>query len=301
MAETGRVIEEQLRKLTVDGTEVLVLRDESSVAREAARRTVDGLRAAIEMRGLAHLSLTGGSSAIPLYRELATAEWRRAIPWTEVHMWWGDDRFVPRDHPESNAGLAYRLLFAVAAHAGESGSVGADGVDVLAGDAPGLPIDADKVHPIQAEEAIAREAGGERAAQRYAEELGRWLPYAPDGAPEFDVFLAGVGPDGHTLSVFPGSPALAPDAPIVMAVPAPTHVEPHLGRVTLSARVLPAAGLVLVMASGAAKSEVIAQVLGDERDIERWPAQAALLANAVWLLDAEAAAGLPLGYGTNSR
>lgn len=284
-----------LRRLAVGGAHVFVLPDEESVSREAARRTVEGLRAAIEMRGVAHLALTGGSSAIPLYRELASGEWRRAIAWREVHMWWGDDRFVPRDHPESNTGLAYRLLFDVAAHAGESGGIGAEGVDVLAGDAPGLPIDADKVHPIEAEEAIARGAPAEWAAQRYAEDLERWLPYDASGAPVFDVFLTGVGPDGHTLSVFPGSPALAPDAPIVMATPAPTHAEPHLARVTLSARVLPAAGLVIVMATGTSKTEVIADVLGDERDPERWPAQAALLPNAVWLLDTEAAAGLTPG------
>ncbi len=281
-----------MRRLTVSGAEVFVLRDEVSLAREAARRTVEGLRAAIEARGVAHLALTGGSTAVPLYRELATAGWRNAIAWNEVHMWWGDERFVPRDHPESNAGLAYRVLFDLAAHAGETGSVGAEAVDVLAGDAPGLPVDPEKVHPIEAEEAIARSAQGAWAAQRYADELERWLPNDADGAPAFDVFLAGVGPDGHTLSVFPGSPALAADAPIVMAVPAPQHVEPHLARVTLSARVLPAAGVVLVMAAGTAKSEVIATVLGDERDPERWPAQAAVLANSVWLLDAEAASGL---------
>ncbi len=283
-----------MRGLAIDGAEVLVLPNEESVAREAARRTVEGLRSALEARGVAHLALTGGSSAIPLYRDLSAGEWRHAINWSDVHMWWGDDRFVPRDHPESNAGLAYRLLFDVAAHSGESGD-GAEAVDVLAGDAPGLPIDPDKVHPIEIEEAIARGAPAEWAAQRYAEDLERWLPHDAGGAPVFDVFLTGVGPDGHTLSVFPGSPALAADAPMVMAVPAPTHVEPHLARVTLSVRVLPAAGLVIVMASGAAKSEVIAQVLGAERDPERWPARAAILPNALWLLDAEAAAGLPLG------
>jgi len=284
-----------MRRLAVDGAEVLVLRDEASIAREAARRTVDALRAAIEMRGTAHLALTGGSSAIPLYQDLAAGPWRSAISWQEVHMWWGDDRFVPRDHPESNAGLAYRLLFDVAAHSGETGGIGAAAVDVLAGDAPGLPIDPDKVHPMFAEEAIARGAGPEWAAERYAQELVRWLPNGAGGMPVFDVFLTGVGPDGHTLSVFPGSSALAADAPIVMGVPAPTHVEPHLARVTLSARVMPAAEVLIVMASGAAKAQVIADVLGGVHDPSRWPAQSALLPNAVWLLDEEAAAGLAPG------
>lgn len=283
-----------IRRLAVGGADVLVLRDEESVSREAARRTVDGLRAAIESRGVAHLALTGGSSAVSLYRVMAQDPWRSALAWDSVHMWWGDDRLVPRDHPESNAGLAYRMLFAVAAHAGESGA-GAEGVDVLAGDAGGLVIDADKVHPMPAEEAIARGADGTWAAQRYVEDLERWLPNGTGGVPVFDVLLAGVGPDGHIFSVFPDSPALADGAPVVMAVPAPEHVEPHLARITLSTRVLPAAASVIVMASGAAKADGVATVLGDERDPSRWPSQAALLPNAVWLLDADVASALTSG------
>lgn len=290
--ETGEPV---IRRLAVGGADVVVLRDEEAVSGEACRRTVEGLRAAIEARGVAHLALTGGSSAVSLYRVMAQDPWRSALPWDSVHMWWGDDRFVPRDHPESNAGLCYRLLFALSAHAGESGAGGAEAVDVLAGEAPGLGIDPDKVHPMEAEEAIARAADGAWAAQRYVEELERWLPNGTGGAPSFDVLLAGIGPDGHMFSVFPGSPALADSAPIVMAVPAPTHVEPHLARITLATRVLGAAGSVIVMASGAGKADVIATVLGDERDPQRWPSQAALLPNAVWLLDADAASGLAVG------
>ena len=92
--------------MRIGDAEVVVLPDEPAVARAAAERTVAVLRAALEMHGTAHLALTGGSSAVTLYRELAGNPWRDAIDWREVHMWWGDDRFVPRDHPESNAGLA---------------------------------------------------------------------------------------------------------------------------------------------------------------------------------------------------
>ncbi|MEX2547944.1 MAG: 6-phosphogluconolactonase [Chloroflexota bacterium] len=281
--------ESVVRQLIVDGAEIVVLADEDSVAREAAARTVAALRAALEARGSAHLALTGGSSAIPLYRVLAADPWRHAIPWHEVHLWWGDERFVPRDHPESNSGLAYRILLAIGAHSGESGT-GAEGVDVLAGDVPGLPVDADKVHPIPAEEAIADGLDTHWAAQAYADEIERLVPKNAAGVPAFDAILLGIGPDGHTLSVFPGSPALGPTAPIVVATPAPEHVEPHLPRVTLSARVLAAAGAVIVMASGSGKQEVLGRILGAERDPARWPAQAAILPNAVWLLDEAVAA-----------
>jgi 6-phosphogluconolactonase len=280
-----------VRQFRVGEAEILVLPDEPAVAREGSRRTVDGLGRAISERGEAHLALSGGSSAIALYRELRQPEWRSAIPWDRVHFWWGDERFVPLDHPESNAGLAYRLLFAVPAHAGESGQ-GGEGVDVLAGDVPGLPIDADRVHPVEVEDTIGVAGTVDLAAQRYADDLERWLPRGAGGVPAFDVFLTGVGPDGHTLSMFRGSPALAPDAPVVLGVPAPAHVEPRLARVTLSARMLAAASEVLVMTAGEAKANVLAQVLGQERDPARWPAQAALLPNAVWLLDEAVAARL---------
>jgi 6-phosphogluconolactonase len=128
------------------------------------------------------------------------------------------------------------------------------------------------------------------AAQRYADDLDRHVPSARGGVPRFDVLLSGLGPDGHMMSIFPGSPALAPDAPIALAIPAPVHVEPKLPRVTLSARVLAQAGSVLMMSTGASKAEIVASVLGDKSEPSRWPAQSALLANATWLLDVAAAA-----------
>jgi 6-phosphogluconolactonase len=281
-----------MRSLSVDGTHVAVLADESAVAAEATRRLIDEVAGALGAHGTAHVVLTGGSSAVALYRTLAASPRRAEVPWEHVHWWWGDERFVPRDHPESNAGLAYRTLFAFSAIFGEDGAVGATGVDVEAGDEPGLIVDADKVHPIPAEEAIGRGESPAWAADSYAAEIRRLVPHAAD-VPVFDVILAGVGPDGHTLSLFPGSSGLAEDSPIVLAVDAPEHVGPRLARVSLAARILPAAPSVIVMSSGAGKAEVMASVLGTERDVTRWPAQAARLPNAVWLLDEAAAARLP--------
>jgi 6-phosphogluconolactonase len=199
---------------------------------------------------------------------------------------------VPGDHPESNAGMAYRLLFEIAAFAGESGT-GATGSDIEAGEVPALDFDVDKVHPIDTEGAIAAGAGPEWAAAAYANEIASFMPTRDGDVPVFDAFLAGVGPDGHCLSVFPGSPALAPDAPLVMGIPAPTHVEPHLPRVTLVPRVMNAAGVVIMVVIGDNKADVMATVLAGERDPARWPAQTAILDNAVWVLDEGAAAKLP--------
>ena len=261
------------------GAEIVVLADAAAVAAEAARRTITALAAAIDERHVAHIALTGGSTAIPLYRALAAPEHRADLDWSRVHLWWGDERFVPSDHPDSNAGLCYRELLGAGDGAG--------------GGAPALPIDPTNVHPVPVEEALSDDDPVELAAQRYVEELTRHILLARGGVPRLDVLLSGLGPDGHVLSIFPGSPALAADAPIALAIAAPEHVEPHIARVTLSARVIGDAGTVLVMATGSGKAGITASVLGSERDLERWPAQSALLPAAAWLLDTAAAHLLP--------
>jgi 6-phosphogluconolactonase len=268
---------------------VIVVDDAPALAKDAARRVIAALAEAVNERHVAHIALTGGSTAGPLYRELADPAHRTAVDWSRVHLWWGDERFVPVDHPDSNAGLAYNILLALPARSGESGD-GAQGIDVTAGDVAGLPINPENVHPVPVEEALSDDDPVSLAAQRYADELTRTMLLAKGGVPRFDVLLAGVGPDGHILSIFPGSPALNDDAPIVMAIPAPTHVEPHIARVTLSAKSVAEAGLALVMSAGSGKSGIINTVLGDKVDVEKWPAQVARAPNAVWLLDRAAAA-----------
>lgn len=270
------------------GARLVVLDDEDAVAREAARLTLAALADAVAQRGGAHVGLTGGSLAVPLFHQLGSANSRAALDWSKVHLWWVDERFVPTDHPQSNAGAAYRLLLGVAERSGQSGHGGLYN-DVAEGDVPMLALDPANVHPVEVVESLSDDEPVALAAEVYAREISRLVPLAKGGVPVFDVLMTGVGPDGHIFSLFPDSPGLAHDAPLALGVPAPEHVEPHIARVTLSARVLPAAGLVVVMCAGAGKSEIMAQVLGDDRNVARWPAQAALLPNAVWLLDRAAA------------
>ena len=266
---------------------LVVLEDEDGVSREAAARLTAALGQAIRDRGEAHLALTGGSSAVSLYRELRNPRWVSAIDWYRVHLWWGDERLVPIDHPDSNIGLAYDILLELPALTGESGS-GGEGIDVAAGDLPALPYVAENVHPFEIDEVFSESEPAQLVAQRYAEQLERYLPAVGD-LPGFDVILLGVGPDGHILSIFPGSKALNSND-LVVAVPAPQHVEPHRERVSIHPRLLQAAGTVIVMVSGAAKSGVMAEILGAEHDPARWPAQLALLPQTTWLLDKGAAA-----------
>ena len=187
----------------------------------------------IEMRGIAHLALTGGSSAAALYEALLAPIRRSAVDWSRVEAWWGDDRLVGRSEPHSNVLVAQPIL--EPEH--------------------GLGLDPRRVHPFPIDEAVD---GGHKAAwvaKTYAARLREHLPADGAGDPIMDLVLLGMGGDGHILSVFPGSPALAPGTPIVMAVPAPTHIGPRVARVTINPRLVATARAVLVMCSGAAKAE----------------------------------------------
>jgi 6-phosphogluconolactonase len=269
-----------------------VLPDPEAVSRAAAEAIADGLRAAIDERGRADWATTGGSTPVGIYRELSVRPLRDEVPWYGVHVWWGDDRFVPRDHPLSNVLLLDQVLVSAAARAGLSGT-GEYAVDVDLGTEPGVSLPVANIHAPRVGEAIAAAEGPEWVATEYADRLrDASLPLSDDGFPILDIVLVGVGPDGHVLSVFPGSPLFDSEA-WVGAVPAPTHIEPHVARVSLNPRILEVARRPIVVIHGAAKAEMVATVLGDEHDIRRWPAQLARREGARWFLDRAAAASLP--------
>jgi 6-phosphogluconolactonase len=185
---------------------------------------------------------------------------------------------VPIDHPDSNAKLALEVLLG-------------QGENDATAEAIALPIPSDHVHPILPGD----ETDPAAAADAYAKALAATINRRIGDTPVFDVVLLGMGTDGHILSVFPGSPALVDQTPLAMPIDAPTHVGPHVPRVTLSPRLLADADRILVMVAGAAKAETVAAVFGPDRDPHRWPAQLAVRHNATWLLDRESAARLQRG------
>ncbi len=274
---------------------VVVLPEPAAVSRAAAERFAEVAVSAVTARGRADIATTGGSTPVGIYNELAVPPLRDAVPWENVHVWFGDDRYVPRDHPLSNVLPVDQVLLGAAARAGLSGT-GASGEDVFLGIEPGAPVPAENVHPFPCGQAIAGGLGAAWCAAAYADTIRTALEADRDGRPIFDLILLGVGPDGHVLSVFPGSPALD-SAELALAIPAPTHVEPHVERVTLNPHVLDAAREVLVASHGAAKADIMATVFGDVRDPTRWPAQLVRRAGVTWLLDAAAAARLPRRSG----
>jgi 6-phosphogluconolactonase len=121
------------------------------------------------------------------------------------------------------------------------------------------------------------------------------LPLNPAGVPVFDLVLLGIGPDGHLMSIFPGSPAIGSDR-LALGIPAPTHVEPHVPRVTFNPSILAASPALLVMVGGESKAELLAGILDgprvDPASPAGLPAQLARRSNATWLIDSAAAAEL---------
>jgi 6-phosphogluconolactonase len=251
---------------------ILVASGPDALARTAADLLVASVAAALGQRGIAHVALTGGSSASGLYRELRLPARGAALDWSRVHLWFGDDRVVPLEDADSNAGLAIRELMTP----------------------DEAPVARATLHPMLEGIDAASPDAAASAAARYVAELAA-IPTDDDGDPVFDVLLLGMGPDGHLLSVFPGSAALAAGAPLAMPVPPPTHIGPSVARVTLHPGVVTAARSVLLMVGGAAKASVLADVLEGDPTIDWFPARLARIDTATWLLDLGSAHDLHRG------
>jgi 6-phosphogluconolactonase len=186
-----------------------------------------------------------------------------------VHLWWGDDRWVPPDDPLSNALACWDLLLRE------------------------VPMPTANVHVVPIGEAMAGGHGPDWTAARYAEELRRaGLPLAASGFPILDVILVGIGSDGHLFSVFPGSAAWD-DPAWVQAIPAPAHIAPRVDRVTLHPRILDAARLPIAVVRGATKAPIIGRIFGERGDPRHLPALLARRRGATWILDEAAAAEMP--------
>ena len=255
----------------MSGPKVRTLHDAQGVAEAAAGHIIEAATAAVAARGVFHLCTTGGSTPATLYRVLREPAQAAHMPWAQTQIWFGDDRFVPRADPLSNVyPLDTQLL-----------SASADG-------APS-PLSPSAVHPWPTSAADAP-----TAVSAYLAELrGAGVPHTPSGYPIFDLLLIGIGGDGHCLSVFPGSPLALDGAPVASGVPAPTHIEPHLPRLSFSLGAITSARAVLALAPGAAKAEALARIFSSSTAVADAPAKAALIPTATWLLDTASAAILP--------
>ena len=250
--------------------ELTVLASPDEAAAQAADRIAAALVAAVASRGRADFCTTGGNTPVPIYELLSRGRLCDEIPWPSVHFWWGDDRFVPRGNADSNVTSLDEVL------------LGGEG---------GAPLPSGNVHPFPVNRALSLGRDAAWCAAEYAAEMAALLPIGEGNWPVFDLILLGVGDDGHCLSCFPNSPALDSRS-WTLAVPAPTHIGPHLERVTISPRLLEASP-VMVVTWGASKAEALGHVFGPERDLRRWPVQRTRRTGAVWIVDEAAAAQIP--------
>jgi 6-phosphogluconolactonase len=220
------------------------------LAKAAAERVLARIAA---NRDRAAICLTGGSSPKQLYQLLATDPWRSRIPWDRVHWFIGDERFVTANDPLNNMAMARRIFLDACAPAAN-------------------------IHPIPTDA-----ADPDQAARAYESELQSFYgaETLDSSRPLFDVVLMGVGPDGHTASLFPGYPAIKKTARWVVGVPK-AHVEPFVPRVTLTLPALGSCREMLFEVAGSDKRAILTRVL----DGENLPAgRARSTGETVWLVD----------------
>jgi 6-phosphogluconolactonase len=237
---------------------LIVKPDALQVACAAAERIVAWAGQAIDARGRFSIALAGGLTPRAAYQRLASQPCRDGIDWSGVHVFWGDERCVPPADPSSNYGMAYESLLSK------------------------VPIPVQNVHRMKGE------VDARTAAQAYADELRRFFGAA---WPRFDLVVLGMGDDGHTASLFPGSPVLYETEHAVVAVTADYQDRPAC-RLTLTPPAINAARVVMFVVTGPQKAAMVQQVLEGRPD--RLPAQRIepLEGELYWLLDAAAASQL---------
>lgn len=202
---------------------LVICTDLDSLSREAARRFANTVEARARDQSEVRVALAGGSTPRRLYELLAAPEFSARLPWAKLHFFWGDERLVPRDHPESN----YRMVReALLKH---------------------VPVPRENIHPVPGQ------SSAEAAALAYEQELRERFRQSR-GFPAFDLILLGLGADGHTASLFPRAPALAEKERLVMP-----HIPAAGGlvRVTLTLPVLNQAREIFFLVSGGNKAAAL--------------------------------------------
>ncbi len=244
---------------------VFVHADAVATSQALAAAFLAAAQDAAQRRTLLHVTLPGGETPRLLFATLASPDFREHLPWSVVHLHWGDERCVPPDDPASNFGTTRRWLLA------------------------GIPLPPDQVHRLRGEA-----PDPEREANRYARALRSLLPNGPTGMPRFDWIILGLGADGHTASLFPGDAEgrWSDAGRLCLAAQHPTTGQ---RRLSLNLPVINAAARVTFFATGAAKAATVASILGQTPDGRSLPAGRVQPTSGrlEWFLDAAAAAFLP--------
>jgi 6-phosphogluconolactonase len=247
--------------------EIIIVEDLKGLSRKAADLFVEQAVAVLKTSPFFSMALSGGSTPESLY-SLFTSDpgIKDKIAWKRVHIFWGDERHVPSDHPQSNFRMANRTMLTE------------------------LPLPPQNIHRVMAEDADA-----DRVTRRYEQEISRFFQLQAGQFPRFDLIWLGLGPDGHTASLFPHSAALTEKKRLVAA----NWVEQFQShRITMTLPVLNHAKCLIFLVSGAAKAETLKQVLENDRRAPQFPAQLIQPHDGklYWIIDRAAASELPEKY-----
>lgn len=231
--------------------------DPAAMAEEAARVFKDHCEAAVKEFGIFRVAISGGQTPVPLFRLLTRSEWTDLLPWDKISIYWVDERCVGPDRPDSNYGVARRELL---------GKVPAVHYYRMRGD-----------------------EDPEKAARDYSQILVDDFNLRQDELPRFDLMILGMGADGHTASLFPGSPALAEKKRLVTEVYVPEKQE---DRITLTLPVINNSRCCMFLVTGPEKYAALANVLNLLSD-PILPAQKVrpVAGDLVWIVDKAAATG----------
>jgi 6-phosphogluconolactonase len=246
----------------VSEREIIVAANAAELAQTAASRFVTIVRARQADSGRATTALSGGSTPRALFTLLADEPYATQVDWSTVDVFWGDERTVPPDHADSNYRMAWETLLSK------------------------VPMQADHMHRMRGE------LDPKDAARAYEEELASVFADAgPGHPPAFDLILLGLGPDGHTASLFPGTEALPVRDRLVVANEVP---QQGTTRLTFTVPVLLAAKNVMFLVAGPDKADAVFRAVEDDWNPNETPSQFLRQAHGrvIWMLDRAAAARL---------
>lgn len=241
--------------------EIRILTTPQELSEAAAGEVVRDANEAVEARGRFTIALSGGSTPKNLFNLLATNA-RNALPWDRMYFFWGDERHVPPTDPDSNYRMAEEVMLSK------------------------VPVPPGNVFRMAAENPDAA-----RVADDYEKALRKFFQLTADGVPQFDFILLGMGPDGHTASLFPGTAALQEKSRLVVS----NWVEKlKTNRLSFTLPVLNAARCVAFLVSGTDKAPVLKTVLEENASAEQYPAKLVnpSAGKLIWFLDRAAASSL---------
>jgi len=231
--------------------------DTETLSQEAARYIVRVAQESITAHKRFTIALSGGSTPKKLYGLLAEEPYRSQIDWAQVDIFWSDERCVPADDAESNFLMAQQVLLSK------------------------IPVPANQIHRMPADQT-------DRDAASYAYTLEMQQTIGSENVPSFDLIQLGMGPEGHTASLFPHQPSLHEQQRLVMPVTVPKPPPPRL---TFTPRLLNAAAHVLFLVTGAEKQDAVKAVLEGDYQPDKYPAQIVqpTKGEVTWMLDQTAA------------